>query len=177
MLIRLTHNRQQLTLCKYRYHVTGMTQIYMYIYTSSHADKIESLQVNITTQMVQVRKTSAKTVIWQVLIWTLILNFLLIEKKGKENSLKTAKYSLTSARFPSLRIRCSKILRQFQTTGFENMHFKIPSMNVILICRYKKCISFLRSLLACNSCLLTCVPEERKVSFSTQVCSQINPSE
>jgi len=30
MLIRLTHNRQQLTLCKYHYHVTGMIQIYIY---------------------------------------------------------------------------------------------------------------------------------------------------
>jgi len=48
MLIRLTHNREQLKMCKYRYHVTGMT----YVYICSHADKIESLQVNITTKIV-----------------------------------------------------------------------------------------------------------------------------
>ena len=151
------------------------THTHTHIYICSHADKISSLQVNITTQIVQLRKTSVKNVIWQMLIWILMLNFLLRGKKEKGNSLKTAKYSLTSARFPHLRIRCTKILRQFQTTGFENMHFKIPSMNIILICWYTKCISFLRSLLAWHSCLLICVPEERKVSFSTQVYSQINP--
>lgn len=74
-----------------------------HIYICSHADKIESLQVNITTQMVQLRKPSAKTVIWKALVWSLVLNFLLTKKKWNRKQTEDCKIFINISQISKLK--------------------------------------------------------------------------